>query len=436
MWELARTGLTLISFVVVSAVGACSPTRNDRAHDEVAAAKAESGRVAVVSPPTAVQRSAAEHGALARSRGGSSPIPFAECEASEVDPALDEAGRAYQAGDFVRAHACADLAADLSPQAVAAHHLRAAALSALGRHELAQVAFAMALALDPDDPETLAAAADFYINALVPKHRDNVQVGLEYAGRGSSRVATRRHVRRSLQARLFLLEAQGHNDLGRADIALPRTEEALGLAPSLVEARHERGVSLFNLCRFDQAEREFSRVLQMQPNDPYAHHHLGQIYERAGRDADAEAHFARARELAPTEFFPAVEISDEEFALELQKAVDEQPPQIRALLDGVEVGAVDFPALEDLRAVDPPFAPTIMGLFRGLPAESDSDVETGHVPGSKGIPQRAILLFRNNLARAVRTRSELSTQIVRTLVHEIGHLRGLDEHGLRARGLE
>jgi len=36
----------------------------------------------------------------------------------------------------------------------------------------------------------------------------------------------------------------------------------------------------------------------------------------------------------------------------------------------------------------------------------------------------------------VRTRAELDRQIRRTLAHEIGHLRGLDEGQLRRRGLE
>ena len=56
-------------------------------------------------------------------------------------------------------------------------------------------------------------------------------------------------------------------------------------------------------------------------------------------------------------------------------------------------------------------------------------------PGAQPVP-RAILLYRLNLARAVRTRAELSEQIRRTLLHEIGHLEGLDEDDLRRRGLD
>ena len=111
------------------------------------------------------------------------------------------------------------------------------------------------------------------------------------------------------------------------------------------------------------------------------------------------------------------------------------------------IDVVDVPALDDLTAVDPPFAPTIMGLFRGFPLN-----ETGADPGEAGglygrhidtIPtrsdrnnSRAILLYRNNLMRAAQTLEELRLQIRKTVAHEIGHLRGLDEVDLRRRGLE
>lgn len=380
-------------------------------------------------------------------------LPYVDCPAADdADGALDAAGKAYEQGEFARAFACADVAADLIPQAVEAHHVRAAALAALGRHAQAQVGFAMALALDPDDPETLAAAADFYINILPPKHRDHVLVGLEFARRGSQRSATRRRPDPALQARLLLLEAEAYNDLGRADIALPRVDEALALAPEFIEAQYERGVSLFNLCRFRDAEASFLAVLRSSPNDAYAHHHLGLIYERLGRETDAESHLARARQLAASEFWIPVTISTAEFRAEVGRAIAEQPADVRKLLAEVSLELVEMPALEDLTAVEPPFAPTIMGLFRGLPIGVDpetppsrgGDVRGGgrpvdslvHKPVSADVPPRAIVLYRRNLARATRNRRELDLQIRRTLLHEIGHLRGMDEDELRRRGLE
>ncbi len=365
----------------------------------------------------------------------------------EADAVLDEASRLlYDTGSFSGALACADLAVDLVPQAVEAHHYRAAALAALGRYSEAQVAFAMALARDPDDPETLAAAADFYINIAQPKQRSAIQLGLEYARRGSGRAASRRRLDRQLRARLALLEAEALNDLGQSDAALPRVEMALKLAPQNAAALHERGVSLFSMCRFGDAESAFRTVLREQADDPYAHYHLGLIDERQGHAARAEEHFARARALAPDDFPAPVEMSAEQFAAEVREAIAEQPAAVRRALGHVALELVDLPAIDDLVAVDPPFAPTIMGLYRGLPLAQDGHGHGAHASGrgaadraadgNDPIPARAIVLYRKNLTRAVRNRAELDRQIRRTLVHEIGHLQGLDEDELRRRGLE
>ena len=365
------------------------------------------------------------------------PIPFVECpvtgdDADNPDKLLDRAWQSYEAGELAVAYSCADVAAAHVPNLVDAHHLRAVAASALGRYDVAQVAFALALALDPDDPETLAAAAEFYINILVPRGRDTTRVGLEYARRGRARAVVRRRTGRALRARLALLEAQGYNDLGQGDDALERVEEALELDGNLAEARYERGVALFNLCRFDDALVAFRAVLAGSPNDPYVHHHLGLLYERMGLGGEADRHFRRARELAPGEFWPPVLLSPEEFRGELDRAVAELPDTVRARLAGVALEVVDLPATSDLVAVDPPFSPTILGLFRGLPYGMEALVERGGEP----IPPRAIVLYRKNLARAVKTRQELDEQIRRTLQHEIGHLDGLEEDDLRQRGLD
>jgi|GEM_PF-203011 len=364
------------------------------------------------------------------------PDPDTTCPAegtSGPDAALDVGARSYDRGRFAVAEACATLAADLLPGAVEAHHLRGAALAALERYSEAQVAFNMALALDPDDPETLSAAADFFINALPPKRRDTTLVGLEYARRGSDNASLRRRRDRTLRARLALLEGQALNDLGRADDALPRIEQALGYGAGLVAAEYEKGVSLFNLCRFEEAYGAFAGVLSADPDDPYAHHYLGLLYERLGRQRDANKHLARARVLAPGDFPAPVLLSEAEFRAEVDEAIAELPAETRKLLATARLEIADLPHLDDLTAVDPPFAPTILGLYRGLPAGAS---HAGHGHAAVASQERSIVLYRKNLARAVRTRGKLDEQIRRTLWHEIGHLRGLDEDELRRLGLE
>jgi predicted Zn-dependent protease with MMP-like domain len=232
-----------------------------------------------------------------------------------------------------------------------------------------------------------------------------------------------------LRAELALLQAQAANDLGRSDEAAEHAAAALALDRTLIDARHEHGVALFNLGRAAEAAAELARVLEARPDEPYAHHMLGLAREQLGELAVAEQHFARARALAPDEFPPPVAITADEMAAEIERAVAALPPDDRARAAQVPIAIADRPDPVDLAAADPPFPPTILGLYRGLPLGVDA--EPGEAP-----PPRAIVLYRLNLARAVRTRAELSAQIERTLRHELGHAAGLDEDDLRRRDLE
>jgi Flp pilus assembly protein TadD len=364
---------------------------------------------------------------------GSPRVVCPVADTLDVNAQLDESARRFEDGDYQVALACADRAARLLPDSVEAHHNRALALGALDRIDEAKQAYTLALALDPDDPETLAGAAHFYINRLKPD-RELTLIGLEYARRGSSRVGRRRDDR-ELASRLALLEAQALNYLGRADEALARVESSIELDPSKIDARFELAMTLFNLCRLDRAKQTFSEVLASAPDDADAHHYLGLIFEAQGRASDAELHFARARALAPDRFQAPILLGPAEFKAAVDHAIGQLDPTNRALLAQVKLELADLPALADLTAVDPPFPPTILGLYRGAPLQ---DRVGGHAHAPPGDPSdpRSIVLYRKNLARAVSSRAELEEQVRMTLWHEIGHLRGEDEDDLRERGLE
>ena len=354
--------------------------------------------------------------------------PPATAEA-EVDALLDLASKRLADGVWADAFTCADMASDRAPRSIEAHHLRAAALAGAGRDHQAMVAYDLALALDPEDPETLRAVADFYVNVISDKTHDTTTLGLELARRGSARATARRRGQADLRAELALLEAQAWNDLGRADLALERAAAATALDETLVDAIHEHGVAQFNLGKFADAVTQLEKVLAARPDEPYAHHMLGLALEQLGRGADAARHFARARQLAPDEFPPPVEITTAEMQAEIARAVAALPPAAQAKAALLPITVADVPDAADLAASDPPFPPTILGLFRGLP------LGEAPAPGEHP-PARAIVLYRMNLARAVRSRAELSAQIERTLRHELGHLDGLDEDDLRRRDLE
>jgi Flp pilus assembly protein TadD/predicted Zn-dependent protease with MMP-like domain len=336
----------------------------------------------------------------------------------DLDAALDEAARRFDVNDFPIALACAQQASRIAPRSVEAHHDRADALVALDRLDEARSAFALALALDPEDPRTLASAADFYANHLSSEH-EALLIGLEYARRGSAHVGRRREDR-DLAARLALLESEALDDLGRADEALPRVEAALRLLPDNPDARYQRALVLFHLAKLDRARHALEEVLAADPDDAYAHHHLGLIFEREGRAAEAEAHFARARVLAPAQFPPPAMLTAPEFERLVASVIDGLDPASRQALGTVRLELADLPAMEDLLGNDPPFPPTILGLFRD----------------TEGTEQKSIVLYRKNLARAAVGAAELERQVRITLLHELGHLAGADEDELRSRGME
>jgi Flp pilus assembly protein TadD/predicted Zn-dependent protease with MMP-like domain len=353
-------------------------------------------------------------------------IPDSADDETRVSALLDQANREIERGSYGAAWTCADRAADLAPTSVEAHHLRGASLAALNRDSEAQLAYSLALALDPDDPETLRAVADFYINGKGDRGRDALRLGLELAQRGSRRALARRRRNAPLAADLAVLESQALNDLGRSDEALDRVDAALRIAPNRGDAMHERGVALFDLSRFADAKIAFQKALQSQPQDAYTHQMLGLTLEQLGEITVADAEQKKALDLAPHELTAPVLIPVDEFQKEIDSVVATLTPERRAHVDTITVEIADLPDPNDLKAVQPPFPPTILGLYRG---------PVGRAP-TAGDEAPSIVLYRKNLARAVKTRVELSEQIRDTLLHEIGHLEGLDEDDLRRRGME
>jgi predicted Zn-dependent protease with MMP-like domain len=102
-------------------------------------------------------------------------------------------------------------------------------------------------------------------------------------------------------------------------------------------------------------------------------------------------------------------------------------------LTAVELEIEDLPAADDLDATSPPLAPTLLGLYRGLPHGESAREATGDAGAAAA---RAVVLYRKNLARVAGDHDELARQIRATLRHELGHVRGLSEADLRRRGLE
>ena len=240
----------------------------------------------------------------------------------------------------------------------------------------------------------------------------------------------------------------------------------MALAPRLSAAQYEKGVALFELCRFHEARRTFQKVLEGSADHAHALYHLALIEEREGDEAATQRFFAAASARDPGAFPLPPDVPTEEFAARVRAVLAALPADVRADLGRADVETAELPAMDDLVAELPPLSPTILGLFRGLPldwtGDGDRRPQVGRgAPAVKGrrsgggqgaapagveaepggatrcaSPERTIVLYRRNLLRSIRDASELDEAIRRTLLHEVGHLRGEDDGSLRDRGLE
>ena len=331
---------------------------------------------------------------------------------------LEQASRHFERGRYEEALACAREASRLDQGSVAAHHFRGAALAELGEIDEARTAYARALALDPDDPEVLRSAADLHVRRL--GGRDDLELALQYVRRALPRAQKGRD--RLLQKELYLLQAMGLDDLGRPTEALTAATRAVELDPKDREARRERGVSLFELSRFDESQQELRRLAAEEP-DAWAEHYLGLIAERKQDDIAAIAHFQHAQKLDADAFKPTEQTTPSTFAQVVQEELSKLPAPIRQGLARSKFAVEELPDVADLVATDPPLSPGILGLFRPPPDGAPADAKP------------YIILYRRNLSRAAHSAEELHREVRDTLMHEVGHLNGEDDEQLRDRGL-
>jgi predicted Zn-dependent protease with MMP-like domain/Flp pilus assembly protein TadD len=353
-----------------------------------------------------------------------------EPETGRLERLLDAAGTALDEDRPEEALARAEEAAAADPRSVPALHYRAAALEALGRSEDARLAYARALAAGKDDPELLLGAARFLIEGLPEEEQDHADLeeGLARAARGEKLAA--RAGDDELAVALALVEARALTQLGSAGDALAALARAEAHAPGDPEVLHEKGLALYDLCRFDEARAALSAAEAGAPDDPWIAHALGLVAERRGDLAEAERRFSRARSLAPGDFPRPISLSPAAFEATVEAALEGLPEQVRSYLANVAITVEDLPSDADLLAADPPLAPGILGLFRGAPYGQKSSMDPwSHLPSG-------IVLFQKNLERFARSREELAEEIRITLVHEVGHFLGLDEEELYQRGLE
>ena len=112
-------------------------------------------------------------------------------------------------------------------------------------------------------------------------------------------------------------------------------------------------------------------------------------------------------------------LSPQEFDLLVEQALAGVPEQFRRYLDNVVIVVEEEPTDEDYDETDTPDENELFGIFRGAPY-FERNRSVSELPAQ-------IALFRGPILRSCETRGEAVREIRDTVVHELGHLLGLDD---------
>jgi tetratricopeptide (TPR) repeat protein len=339
-----------------------------------------------------------------------------------VDESLQLAEEAWEALEFEDALTFANQALAADPTSLDALDLKANALAELGEFEEADEAFATLLEHDPKNVTLLLAAADVKVRQP-GDDRDRIEEGLELIEQAWPTAKKDE----ALFVEACLLRGVALNQLGECADALSLFEQVLDVDADNGEARLEKAVACFELGRFDQAKKEFEKLTRDWADEPWSFHYLGLVAERQGRASDAKGFFEKARRLAPEDFPPPVHLDAKAFDQAVKDAIDALPAHAKPHLANVVITVEPLPSEDEIREG---LSPTILGVFQGTPIDERSPTD------ALAHQTARITLFQNNLERFASTRDELIEEIGVTVLHEVGHLLGLDEDELYERGLD
>ena len=92
---------------------------------------------------------------------------------------------------------------------------------------------------------------------------------------------------------------RGQLKKGMAAQATVSLEKAKRQEPEKASIREALGIAYFRIGRWEEAEAEFRKVLELAPVDDYAHYALGRCLEKQGHEHEANGHYKLASSLRP-----------------------------------------------------------------------------------------------------------------------------------------
>ena len=97
----------------------------------------------------------------------------------------------------------------------------------------------------------------------------------------------------------YFQQGRQHLKKGMAAQATVPLEKAKRREPNKASIRESLGIAYFRIGRYDEAAAEFRAILELAPNDDYAHYALGRCLEKQGKAHEANGHYKLAASLRP-----------------------------------------------------------------------------------------------------------------------------------------
>ena len=212
----------------------------------------------------------------------------------------------------------------------------------------------------------------------------------------------------------LLMRASALSEAGRFAEAEKAARAALQQAPDDLDAWDELAHALYRQGRFDEAAGAWEEVVTQDDAAAHAWHQIGRAATWLGDHERAREAFRRAHTLQPKEFVLPVRIAAGEFDRLANEAWREIPSAFRARLRNALVVVDELPGLDE---VEEGMDPDILGIYEGATALEDD------------VPERIVLYQRNHEA-VCGSLGDLRAEIRRTMLHEVGHHFGMDDHEL------
>ncbi|MBL9005404.1 MAG: metallopeptidase family protein [Myxococcales bacterium] len=338
-----------------------------------------------------------------------------DAELEAVSQELERGWQHIENGEIAAARAIADRLMGQYPETPEVLVLLGMVESLEGKPEQALLHYEQASDGDPEYVEPLLCAAELYIWELGEDEK-----GLELCRRAKEVAEEEDEYLDAL-----LLQAEAEINLGRERAALTTLREIPEV--DLPETRYHvrAGRLLLDLQRIDEAERQFKRAHEKEPENVDALHGLGLCAEHRGQRPRMIEYFQKVRTIDLKEERPPWALSEDAFRKLCATALDELPEDLRRRMKNVPIVASDYPSQDMVKDGSDP---RMLGFFSGVPFG-----EQGQMGGAPHL--EAIFLFQRNIERIAYGPEDVEQEVRVTLVHEAGHFFGLSEDQLEAMGL-